>query len=370
SIEPKAFDMLTYLITHRERVISKDELVEHIWKGRFVSDAAISSVLRDLRRALQDDGQAQRFVKTIRGHGLRFVAEPRLLSPQGFSPQRPNETLPAQYIRYCKSKDGTRIAYAISGKGPPLVKTGHWLTHLDFDWESPVWRDINLEFVRNHTLIRYDARGNGMSDWDVSDFSFKRQVEDLESVVDAAGIDHFSLVGISQAAATSVAYAARHPERVNKLVLLGGYDRGWRKAKAKEALEAENAVIMLIETQWHGSLAVAELVSATLMPDAPEDHWKWFSDLQRKTTTGRNAAELLRAIGEVDVRADLPNVKAPSLVLHSEYDRDVGQERGRNLALGIPDARIVMLDSRNHILHPSDKVWHRAMMEIHEFLDD
>lgn len=369
-LEPKGFDLLVYLITHRDRVISKDELVDQIWEGRFVSDAAISSALRDLRRALGDDGKTQRFVKTVRGHGVRFVGDMRVLDTPAGSTSSIQGALPNQRIRYCQSKDGTRIAFAVAGEGPPLIKTGHWLTHLEFDWESPVWSPMNRELLRNHQLIRYDMRGNGLSDWDVEDLSFERHVEDLEAVVAAASVDQFAVFGVSQAAAWSIVYAARHPQRVSKLVLLGGYDRGWRLARDEAEIEAQNAVITLIEKQWIGSVPVAELFSASLMPDAPEDHWRWFSDLQRKTTTGQNAADLLRATADVDVRDYLPQVKASTLVMHARNDRDVEFERGQNLALGIPDSILVVLDTKNHILHPTDPVWAQAIRHIREFLDD
>ncbi len=369
-LEPKGFDLLVYLITHRDRVISKDELVDQIWHGRFVSDAAVSSALRDLRRALGDDGKTQRFVKTVRGHGVRFVGDIQVIDASAESANADQSAMPNQRIRYCRSKDGTRIAFAVAGEGPPLIKTGHWLTHLEFDWESPLWSPMNRELLRNHQLIRYDMRGNGLSDWDVDDLTFERHVEDLEAVVAAAGVDRFAVFGVSQAAAWSVAYAARHPQRVSKLVLLGGYDRGWRLSKSDAETEAQNAVIILIEKQWTGSVPVAELFSATLMPDAPEDHWRWFSDLQRKTTTGQNAADLLRATADVDVRDDLAHVKAPTLFIHARNDRDVEFERGQNLAFGIPDAILVVLDTKNHVLHPTDPVWGQAIRHIREFLDD
>ena len=177
AVEPKVLDVLVHLIENSNRVVSKDELVEVVWQGRFVSDAAVSSAIKAARRVVGDTGSDQRMVKTMHGRGYRFVA-PLVESGE----RRQPEAVPEQEIRYCKSADGTRIAYAVAGSGPPLVKTSHWLTHLEFDWHSPVWIHINSALMEGRTLIRYDPRGNGLSDWEVTDFSLERQLEDLEAV--------------------------------------------------------------------------------------------------------------------------------------------------------------------------------------------
>ena len=371
-----------YLVENCDRVVSKDELVEEIWQGRFVSDAAVSSVLRDLRRALGDDGRGQRFVRTMRGRGVRFVAALDPVVPDPAPNPDPNPAMdsasvrprrakpPAQSIRYCHSADGTRLAYGIAGSGPPLMKTSHWMTHLEYDWESPIWSHINTALAEICRLVRYDARGNGLSDWKVDDFSLERQIEDFEAVVDAAGLDRFPILGISQAAAFSVAYAAKHPERVTKLVFYGGYDRGWRRTGDPATLASREAMLSLIEHDWGNAMATPELLSATYMPNAKPEYWRWFGDLQRKTSTGRNAAAMMDAYGDIDVSPLLKDVRAPAIVLHARGDRGVAFERGQSLAAGLPDARFVTLESENHFLLEDDPAWPRAMDAIRDFLSE
>ncbi len=367
-VEPKVFDMLVHLITHRDRIISKDELVDEIWQGRFVSDAAVSSVLRDLRRALGDDGRTQRFIRTSRGHGMRFVGT---ATPEGGEGPAPRHVEPPdQTIRYCRSADGTRLAFSVAGDGPPLVKTSHWLTHLDYDWQSPIWAHINLALSETFSLVRYDARGSGLSDWNVEDFTLDRHVEDFEAVVAAAGLDRFPIIGISQAAAFSVAYAAKHPDRVSKLVLYGGYDKGWRLSRDAKGIRSIESLLEMIEADWGVTMAVPELLSATYMPDAPSEYWRWFGELQRKASSGKNAAGLLRDLGDLDVSQLLGEVQAPTLVLHGRGDQGVEFSRGQNLAAGIPDARFVPLETRNHFLLEHDPAWPVALRHCLDFLKD
>ena len=372
-IEPKALDLLVHLIEWRDRVVSKDELVKAVWQGRFVSDAAISSAVSAARRALGDDGQQQRYVKTMHGRGFRFVGP---LVEVG--PEAPNASSAAsedrplrQEIRYCHSVDGTRIAYAIAGSGPPLVKAANWLHHLEFDWESPVWRHIFEELASTHTLLRYDNRGMGLSAWDVSDLGFDRQIEDLETVVEQAGLDRFAMFGLSQGCAKSVVYAARHPERVTRLVLLGGYVRGWKRRGDPAGSVLRQAAIEMIRVGWgRDNPAVRQMFTSLYMPDAPPESQRWFSDLQRRTTNAENAAATLEAHGDVDVRDLLSRVKAPTLVIHSRHDGGVPFEQGQELAAGIPGARFAVLDTTNHILPATDPAWSRCARLIQEFLDE
>ena len=276
-----------------------------------------------------------------------------------------------QQIRFCKTTDGTQIAYAIVGEGPPLIKTANWLNHLDFDWESPVWHHVFHGLAESRTLIRYDARGNGLSDWDIDDFSFERQVEDLEAVVREIGIDRFPLLGLSQGCAISAAYAARHPEKVTKLILIGGYARGWNQWDRPDVIRETEAMITLIRIGWgKDNPAFRQMFTSMFMPDAPSENQEWFNELQRISTKPENAARLLRALGEVDVRDMLGDVRAPTLVMHAKGDQRVQFEAGRELAGGIPDARFVSLDTRNHIMPASDPAWPVMLREINEFLSE
>ncbi|MGD9925324.1 MAG: alpha/beta fold hydrolase, partial [Pseudorhodoplanes sp.] len=227
-IEPQVFDLLLHLVRERERVVSTDELIEAVWKGRIVSDSAISARISAVRTALGDDGKRQGWIRTVPKRGFRFVG-PAEEAPSGTTAQEAAKAAPVrsdhQRVAFCQSADGTRIAYASSGSGYPLVKAGHWLTHLDHDWHSPVWRPFLDRLNEKFDVLRYDQRGNGLSEWDVTDFSLERFVEDLEAVIEAAGTPRFALYGTSQGAPIAIAYACRHPERVSHLVLHGGFEK-------------------------------------------------------------------------------------------------------------------------------------------------
>lgn len=367
-VEPMVLDLLLHLIERRDRVVSRDELVEAVWQGRFISDAAISSAVSAARRVLGDDGREQRYLRTLHGRGFRFVgpvveveAEPKAV-PEAPEPVR-------QEIRFCHSADGTRIAYAVAGSGPPLVKAANWLHHLEFDWESPVWRHMFEELTSRHRLVRFDGRGMGLSDWNVRDIGFERSLEDLETVADAAGLDRFSLFGLSQGCAMAVAYAARHPERVARLVLLGGYAQGWKRRGDPGGAVIRRAGIDMMRVGWgRDNPAVRQMFTGLYMPDAPPESQVWFSELQRRTASAENAAATLDSYGEVDVTHLLGAVQAPTLVIHSRHDAGVPYEQGQMLAAGIPGARFATLDTVNHILPATDPAWPRCASLIREFL--
>lgn len=275
-----------------------------------------------------------------------------------------------QTIHFVTSADGIRIAYATSGAGPPLVKAANWLSHLEFDWQSPVWRHW-FEFLSSaHQLIRYDARGCGLSDWTDHDLDFERQVADLERVVDAAGVDRFPLLGLSQGGAVAVEYAARHPQRVTRLIIYGGYARGMWK-RDEEAARQSRALNELIRTGWgQDSPAFRQLFASLFIPDANEEQVSWFNELMVRTTLPEVAARIMEAFATVDVSQRLADVRAPTLILHIREDGRVPFEQGRILAAGIPGARFVALEGRNHILLESEPAWQRFCSAIAEFLGD
>ncbi|WP_421854913.1 alpha/beta fold hydrolase [Oricola sp.] len=370
AVEPKVFDVLVHLIEHHDRVVSKDELIETVWSGRFISDTAVSSQVSALRRALGDDGRAQKYVKTMHGRGFRFVGSvvTSIAKPAAAKAPAPAGGIPEQDIRYCRSRDGTRIAYAIAGDGPPLVKTSHWLTHLEYDWESPIWSHLNRHLLETHRLVRFDARGHGLSEWDVEDLSLDRQVEDLETVVDEAGLDRFPILGVSQAAAISIAYAAKHPERVSRLLLFGGFDCGWRHTGGPRFIATTEALKTVLEGTWGNSPTGQGFCSLLLMPEAPPESQRWLSDLQQKTSTGKTAVALLEEIGRRDVRHLLDKVQAPTLVVHARRDPAIPYAAGQRLAAGIRGARFATLDSGNHIIPETDPAWPRCAQLFRDFL--
>lgn len=273
-----------------------------------------------------------------------------------------------QEIRYCRTSDHVRLAYAISGHGPPVVKTANWLNHLEYDWQSPIFHHLFARLAKNRTLIRYDARGNGLSDWDVPELSLEAWVRDLETVVDAAGIERFPLLGMSQGCAISIAYAARHPERVSHLVLLGGYLLGGHK-RAPESREKRKALATLIRADWGAdSPALRQLFAASLVPDANKQQIDSFTEAQRRTTSPECAARYFEVTGEVDVREFVSQVKAPTLVMHARGDLQVPFEAGRELVAAIPNARFVALQGRDHLLLEGEPATARFFEELDLFL--
>jgi TolB-like protein/DNA-binding SARP family transcriptional activator/pimeloyl-ACP methyl ester carboxylesterase len=290
------------------------------------------------------------------------VGQPKPAAAEDSSPLK-------QQIHFCTAADGVRIAYATTGSGPALVKAANWLSHLEHDWRSPVWRHLLQELGRDYQLVRYDQRGNGLSDWDVADISFEAFVRDLESVVDAAGLDRFALLGISQGCAVSIAYALRHPQRVTHLILYGGYARGWRKRGSQSEIERGEALLTLMRQGWgQENPAFRQMFTSLFIPDGTAEQIQWFNDLQRMTTSPENAARIRRAFGEIDVRTLLPQVRVPTLVLHARHDAIAPFEQGRELGMSIPGARFVPLKSRNHLLLEHEPAWPQFLDEVRRFL--
>ena len=283
---------------------------------------------------------------------------------------QPAATAPIrQDIRFCVADDGVRIAYATAGQGTPLVKPANWMTHLEYDWESPVWRHWIRELARGHCLIRYDERANGLSDWDAPNLTFDTFVRDLEAVVDAAGLERFPMLGVSQGCAIAIAYAARHPERVSRLILYGGYAQGWA-LRAPEDVARRRALGVLMELGWgQDNPAFRQVFTSLFIPEGSAEQIQWFNDLQRITISPRNAVRLNEVFGGIDIRPLLPQVRAPTLVLHCRNDNVVPFYEGRLFATTIPGARFVPLESRNHILLESEPAWERFITEVRDFLD-
>ena len=276
----------------------------------------------------------------------------------------------AQEIGYCRASDGVRLAYAKVGDGPPLVKAPNWMNHLEYDWESPVWHHLLEGLAKNHTLIRFDARGNGLSDWDVDEVSFDAFLGDLETVIDAVGIERFSLLGISQGCALSIAYAVRHPERVSHLILFGGFAQGWNKRGLPEVeIEKRRAMMTLMRTGWGiENPMFRQMFTSQFMPEATKEQADAFNELQRKTTSGECAARYYDAVSNFDVSDLLSQVKVPTLVMHVRNDAVTPIELGRKMSTAIPGARFVALPGQNHLFLKQEPAAARFFEEIRLFL--
>ncbi len=363
-VEPQVFDVLMYLLRHRDRVVSKDELLEAVWGDRFVSESALTSRLKAARRAVGDDGTTQRIIRTVHGRGYQFVASVEELVTTHIS------TPLAQEIRFCVAPDSTRIAYATIGVGAPLVKAANWITHLDYDLESPVWRHWLAGLSRHHQLVRYDERGCGLSDWDVARFTFEAWVDDLELVVDALHLERFPLLGISQGGAVAIAYAVRHPERVSCLILSGAYAKG-RRVRATSEQERREATLNLelARIGWgRDEPTFRQVFTSQFVPGGTQEQWDAFNELQRRTTSPENAVRFLEAFENIDVAELAARVQCPTLIMHSRDDLRVPSSAARELAALIPDSRLVLLNSRNHILIESEPAWPVFLDELQRFL--
>jgi pimeloyl-ACP methyl ester carboxylesterase/DNA-binding CsgD family transcriptional regulator len=274
-----------------------------------------------------------------------------------------------QEVRFCTSFDGTRLAYAVSGDGPPLVRAPHWFTHLEHDWTNPAMRPWVEDLSMRYRLLRFDQRGTGLSDREVPAISFEAHVRDLEAVIDAAGFERFALLGLSQGAASAVCYAARHPERVSHVVVHGGFARGWlRRGYAGAAVDRRETQLKLIELGWGGDDAsFRQVFSNQFMPDAPQEAIRAFNDFMPLTASARNAAAIFAENNGIDVQDDARQVGCPALVLHGRGDLRVPFEEGRLLAGLIPQARFVSLETRNHLMMQDEPAWRDFLAALGEF---
>jgi len=275
-----------------------------------------------------------------------------------------------QQIRFCRAPDGVRIAYTETGEGPPLLRVANWLSHINLDWDSPLWKHWFRELSRGHRLIRYDPRGTGLSDRRVNDLSLEAWVADLEAVVEALDLERFSLLGFCQGGATAVAYAASHPQRVERLVLYDSYLRGsYVDGASPRARREAEALEEMIAVGWgQQSTAFRQVFANLLIPGAALEQQRWLAQLQGQTASPQTAVRLWRAFHQIDIRREAQLVNIPTQVFHVKGDAMVPYKHGLQLAASIPNARFVPLQGKNHILLEQDSAWTRFLRELRGFL--
>ena len=367
----KVFDTLLYLVEHRGELIDKSTLMKAIWPHVVVEENNLNQNISALRRVLGERAGEHRYIVAEAGRGYRFVAEVTVVAAgAGASASSPSASglggsaAAHPSIQFCTTGDGVRLAYAVGGEGRPLVRTAHWLSHVEYDWDSPVYRHLLRDLSLRHQLVRYDHRGNGLSDREVPEISLRTMVTDLERVVDAAGVGRFALMGLSMGGPVSVAYAVKHPERLSHLVLYGTFAKGTFTDAETEAMAT------LMKENWgRSNPAFRQMMTTTTMPDATPEEQHWFNELQRLTTSAENAVRILYAIHAMEVTELLGAVRVPTLVLHARDDATIPLEASRRMAASIPGARFVLLESRNHMLLEHDPASQRFKEELFAFLD-
>jgi pimeloyl-ACP methyl ester carboxylesterase/DNA-binding winged helix-turn-helix (wHTH) protein len=367
----KAFQTLRVLVEARGNLVSKQDLMTAVWPETSVEENNLDRNISTLRKALGEQSSGRPFIETVPRVGYRFLA-PVTDGNSASSPLAPPaEIIPStrQEIRFCVTPDKVRLAYSTIGSGHPLVRVANCFNHLDFEWESPIWRHWVRDLAGASSILRYDGRGNGLSTWEVEDISFESWVRDLEVVVDAAGLDKFALFGHSQGGAIAIAYAVRHPERVSHLILCGAYSRGAYHRGHPDAVEVRCALETLVRLNWgKTNPSFFQVVTNLYIPEkATDEDQCWFKDLQQISVSPENLVKTMRACDDINVRPLLPKISVPTIVFHSDRDRIAPSEEGRILAAEIPGAQFVPLPSANHILLSDEPAWKLFLEELASF---
>ncbi|MEM1079743.1 MAG: alpha/beta fold hydrolase [Pseudomonadota bacterium] len=276
-----------------------------------------------------------------------------------------------QRVSFVAAADGTRIAVADMGRGKTVLKAGNWLSHISHDEESPIWRHWLHALSKNHRFVRYDLRGCGLSDRDVADISFEAWLSDLEAVAET--IDGpVTLLGLSQGCALSIAFALRHPEKVERLVLIGAYAQGMlaRSDNTNTRLEAET-LANLVQLGWGKDVPAFNQVFTNLfVPSGKSEHHRWWRRLERESVSADTALRILDVLHRIDVLADAGNLKVPTLILHAKHDARIPFDEGRRLAAVIEDAQFVPLESANHILLEAEPAWQVFLAAFEAFMPE
>jgi pimeloyl-ACP methyl ester carboxylesterase/DNA-binding winged helix-turn-helix (wHTH) protein len=365
-LRPKSLDVLRYLAEHPGRLVSKEQLIQAIWPGVAVTDDSLVQCIRDVRKALSDD--PHRIIRTVPRRGYLFAAA---VSEGIVSPPLSGDSARDQEITFCRTPDGVNIAVASAGRGKPLIFHSTWLNHIEYEWQHPVRAPL-LHFLANRfRLLRFDVRGVGLSDRDAADISFEGFGRDLETVFDALDLRCPALIGIAPGAPIAIAHAVRHPERVSKLVLHGAYALGRNRRHSPQQREMADALIALMQQGWGDEhSAFMRMFSTRYLPSGSPEQITLMARLAFLSTSHENALKVMIESCEIDVLDLLPKVSVPTLVLHCQHDSVVPFDEGRRVAMSIPNARFVSLESENHIPLPGEPAWAKFTAELAAFLSD
>lgn len=367
-VEPQVFELIACLVKAEGRLVSYDELIAHVWGGRIVSDATLATRVSMARAAVGDDGKRQVVIRTVHSRGLQLSAatRPDPEAATADTPAGPTSQARRQTIRIATSRDGTAIAWAETGEGPPLLRGGHWLGHLEHDWSSPVWRPLLDRLARGRRLVRYDPRGTGLSERRLNGATIENLTDDMEAVADAAGLDRFPIYAVSQSVPVALALAACRPERVSGLVLFNGLIQG---STARGEPEVTETIVGMIRTGWGvpGS-AFMRAVATVFMPRSTPEEVESLVEMQTLSTSPELAAQIRQMIGAIDVRHYLEKIECPALVMHCSGDQVQSAEQSKQLAGSLRDAEFHLLDSPNHVPVPSDPAWSPSLEKLEAFL--
>jgi DNA-binding winged helix-turn-helix (wHTH) protein/alpha-beta hydrolase superfamily lysophospholipase len=365
--EPQVFDLLVLLATRAPALVSYDDMIRDIWKGRIVSDSTLAARVAAARAAVGDDGKRQAVIRTVPRRGVQ-LAVPVTIGTNDAIHAAPSRQAARQIIRYTCSRDGTGLAWAEMGDGPPLLRAGHWLSHLEHDLHSPIWRPLLDRQSAGRRLVRYDPRGTGLSDRDV-DFSrvcVEDLADDLEAVADAAGLDRFPIYAISQSVPVALTFAARHPDRVSRMILHNGLVQG---STARGEPEKTETMVAMIRSGWGiPDSPFMRAVATVFAPRSTPEELESLVHLQTVSATPENAAEIRRVVGEIDVLDRLDKITCPVLIMHSSGDAVQSPDQSKLMARGLKDAQFQSWDSNNHMLVPSDPIWDSVVTEFDRFL--
>lgn len=377
-LSPKASDVLACLINSAGTVLSRNEILSKVWRGLHVSPDLVRENIFEIRKALGDDASEPKYIETVGRRGFRLIGPVSVQTQIRASENAVNEQVTKSSdwlglmspVKFCTSKDGVSIAHTVSGEGYPLVIAGSWMSHLDMDWENPVYGGYLRHLSRRFQVIRYDQRGNGLSQWADVDITFERMVDDMEVIIEAYGHKEVSILGMSQGASVAIAYADRQPDRVSHLVLKGGYARGRIHRDNDADREESEALVSLIRHSWgNENPAIRQTLTTLFMPDASKEQMQWFNNFQKLCGPSENIAQFRATFDDMNVTQLLPKITAPTLVLHSDRDSVAPLSEGKLLASQIQNSSFVQLNSPNHMLFETERDFTKMIKNIDKFIN-